>query len=53
VSVSHVLAAMGVDSDWATGALRLSMGWTTTDDDVDLALEVIPDAVRRLRKRRR
>lgn len=53
VSMSHVLAAMGVEDDWAAGALRLSMGWTTTDDDVDHALEVIPDAVRRLRKRRR
>lgn len=45
---SHVLAAMGVPSDVAAGALRLSLGHTTTDADVDHALAVIPDAVARL-----
>jgi cysteine desulfurase len=30
--------------------LRLSLGWTTTDADVDLALAVIPDAVAQLRR---
>ena len=30
--------------------LRLSLGWTSTDADVDLALAVIPDAVARLRR---
>jgi cysteine desulfurase len=47
---SHVLAAMGVPFDRATGALRLSLGWTSTDGDVDRALEVIPAAVARLRE---
>jgi cysteine desulfurase len=46
---SHVLAAMGVPRELATGSLRLSLGWTSTDADVDLALDVIPAAVRRLR----
>jgi cysteine desulfurase len=46
---SHVLAAMGVPYERATGALRLSLGWTSGDDDVDRALDVIPDAVTRLR----
>jgi cysteine desulfurase len=45
---SHVLAAMGVPPDQAGGALRLSLGWTTTDADVDHALRVIPAAVDRL-----
>jgi len=47
---SHVLVAMGIDEKRALGSLRLSLGATTTDDDVDLALKVIPDAVARLRE---
>ncbi|MEN3273323.1 MAG: cysteine desulfurase, partial [Actinomycetota bacterium] len=46
---SHVLAAMGVPRELAKGSLRLSLGWSSTDDDVDLALDVIPSAVARLR----
>jgi cysteine desulfurase len=46
---SHVLAAMGVPRDLARGALRLSLGWASTDADVDRALDVVPDAVRTLR----
>lgn len=46
---SAVLAAMGVPRDQAAGSLRLSLGWATTDADVDLALQVVPDAVERLR----
>jgi cysteine desulfurase len=45
---SHVLAAMGVPAAQAAGALRLSLGWTTTDADVDHALRVIPASVARL-----
>ena len=39
---SHVLAAMGVDRALAGGSLRLSLGWPTTEADVDLALDVVP-----------
>jgi cysteine desulfurase len=46
---SHVLAAMGVPRDLAAGSLRLSLGYASTDADVDRALEVIPPAVERLR----
>jgi len=46
---SHVLAAMGVDKRYATGALRMSLGRTTTDDDIDRALDVLVTSVRRLR----
>ena len=46
---SHVLAAMGLDAIRAAGALRLTLGATTTPDDVALALEVIPAAAQRLR----
>ncbi len=48
---SHVLAAMGYDRDLAFGSLRLSLGYTSTDADVDAVLEVIPGAVARLRER--
>jgi cysteine desulfurase len=46
---SHVLAAMGVAPDLGAGALRLSLGWTSTAEDVDHALRVIPAAVAHLR----
>ena len=47
MQASHVLAALGVP---AGGALRLSLGWTTTAADIDHALAVIPNAVVQLRK---
>ena len=49
IETSHVLAAMGVDPMLAKGSLRLSLGWTTTDADIDEALTVIPAAIERLR----
>jgi cysteine desulfurase len=45
---SHVLAAMGIGPELGAGALRLSLGWTSTDADVDQALRAIPAAVARL-----
>jgi cysteine desulfurase len=47
---SHVLAAIGVPRERAQGSLRLSLGVTSTDADVDQALAVIPAAVARLRE---
>jgi cysteine desulfurase len=47
---SHVLAAMGVDRISAAGSLRLSLGWCTRPWEIDRALEVIPEAVARLRR---
>jgi cysteine desulfurase len=46
---SHVLVAMGVPTERVLGSLRLSLGATTTEADVELAIKVIPDAVARLR----
>ena len=40
---SHVLTAMGYPDDEARGSLRLSLGRTTTDAEVDTAIEVVPD----------
>jgi cysteine desulfurase len=46
---SHVLAAMGVPHADALSSIRLSLGFASTDHDVDVALAVIPAAVERLR----
>ena len=47
---SHVLAAMGLDRQLAAGSLRLSLGWSSTDDDVGAALVAVPAAVEQLRR---
>lgn len=39
VQPSHVLTAMGYRSDVTQGAVRLSLGWSTTETDVDLSLK--------------
>lgn len=49
---SHVLAAMGVPTERARGALRLTLGRTTTDADVARATTAIVESVRRLRRGR-
>jgi cysteine desulfurase len=47
---SHVLAAMGVAPGLAAGAVRFSLGYGTTDDDIDHALAVVPAVVAALRR---
>ena len=39
VQRSYVLDAMGFGPEFANGAVRLSMGWSTTDADIDRCLE--------------
>ena len=39
VQRSYVLDAMGFGAEFANGAVRLSMGWSTTDADIDRCLE--------------
>jgi cysteine desulfurase len=39
---SHVLTAMGYPDEEARGSLRLSLGRSTTDTEIDEAIEVIP-----------
>jgi cysteine desulfurase len=41
VGVSHVLAAMGASENLARCALRVSLGWSSTQDDVDAAVRSI------------
>jgi cysteine desulfurase len=49
LEMSHVLAAMGISTEAATGAIRFSLGEASSDADVDQVLEVLPPAVARLR----
>jgi cysteine desulfurase len=49
MEASHVLAAMGVPAELRAGSLRLSLGWSSTDAEVDHALAVIPAAIEHLR----
>jgi cysteine desulfurase len=39
VQPSHVLEAMGFDGELAKGAVRLSLGWSTSSADIDRCLE--------------
>lgn len=46
---SHVLTAMGVAAELATGSIRVSVGWGSTDADAERLLAVLPKAVEKLR----
>ncbi|MHA2788748.1 cysteine desulfurase family protein [Corynebacterium sp. S7] len=47
--MSHVLEAMGVDEKTGIGALRFTLGRTTTEEDVDYVIENISLVVQRAR----
>jgi cysteine desulfurase len=47
--VSHVLTAMGYPEEEARGALRLSLGRTTTDAEVATAIDTIPRVIASMR----
>ena len=49
---SHVLLAMGIDEADARGSLRLTLGRTSTDGDVDALLAALPGAIERARRAR-
>ncbi len=46
---SHVLLAMGIEPEVCQGALRMSLGRGTTEEDIDYVLDVLPEVVGRLR----
>jgi cysteine desulfurase len=50
VEPSHVLVAMGVPLDWAMGAVRSSLGRSTTAEDVDYVVASVTEVVRRIRQ---
>ncbi|MGB8649068.1 MAG: cysteine desulfurase family protein [Mycobacteriales bacterium] len=47
---SHVLVAMGQDEERARSSLRFSLGHSSTAQDVDALLEVLPSVVERARR---
>lgn len=49
VEPSHVLVAMDVPLDWAMGAVRFSLGRSTTADDIDYVIACLEPLVTRLR----
>lgn len=51
VGASHVLAAMGLPAAVAEGAIRLSLGWSSTQEDVDQAVAALERVVPQLRGR--
>jgi cysteine desulfurase len=46
---SYVVTAMGVPAEWAIGALRFSLGQSTTAEEIDSVIAVLPGIVERLR----
>ena len=49
IEPSHVLTAMGLPSEIARASLRFSLGKQNTPDDVNFALDLVPQTVARLR----
>ena len=46
---SHVLTALGYPDDEARGSLRITLGRTTTDADIEQAAQIIPAVIERMR----
>jgi cysteine desulfurase len=50
LELSHVLTAMGLPRERAAGAVRFSLGRTTTPEEIAYVLEVVPPIVERMRR---
>jgi cysteine desulfurase len=50
IEPSHVLTAMGQRRAQAHGSIRFSLGKQNTEEDVDIALALVPETVARLRE---
>jgi len=46
---SHVLAALAMNGQWRRGAVRFSLGISTTGEEIDRVLEILPPLVAGLR----
>jgi cysteine desulfurase len=53
VAPSHVLAAMGAPAELARGAIRLSLGWASTETDVERFAAAFASVIARMRAARR
>jgi cysteine desulfurase len=45
-----VLIAMGLRADQARASIRFSLGKQTVEEDIDVALSLVPETVARLRE---
>ena len=50
IEPSHVLTAMGLRSDRARASIRFSLGKQNTEEEIDIALALVPETVARLRE---
>jgi cysteine desulfurase len=50
IEPSHVLTAMGLRSDRARASIRFSLGKQNTEEDIDIALALVPEISARLRE---
>jgi len=50
VDPSHVLLALGLDDSWNRGHLRLSLGHSTTTEDITTIIDRLPHMLEELRK---
>ncbi len=46
---SHVMLSLGLSHEVAHGSLRISMGYSTTEEEVDYLLEHLPSVIQKLR----
>lgn len=53
VKASHVLAAMGVDPDLAQGAIRMSLGWNSSTEDLGVFAKAFARATATIKVRER
>lgn len=47
---SAVLVSMGIAREWALGGLRLTLGYDSTEADIDDVLQIVPKCVERVRR---
>lgn len=47
IAPSHVIRAMGYDDEEARGAVRISMGWSTTDEAIESLIAALPPLLAR------
>jgi cysteine desulfurase len=50
VEPSHVLIAMGLRPEQARASIRFSLGKQTSEEDIDFAIQLLPETVARLRE---
>jgi cysteine desulfurase len=50
IEPSHVLVAMGLSADRARASLRFTLGKQNTAEDIEFAMDVVPEVVARLRE---